>query len=107
MTDTELEDFMKEVSDLEYFEGKLRRAEKSGQNVDRLQRQIDLLEDAIIIYHEFRHPSSDELKLLKFGFSKGYIIRLLIDKYEHHIPPSLLVQTFMRKLQDDMDRRRP
>jgi len=110
MTESELEQFMQEVSDLKYFEGKLKRAqESSGSDTDRLERQIDLLEDAIIIYHETRLPSPVELDLLKFGFSKGYIVRLLTDKYghTHHIPPSLLVQTFMRKLRDDMDRRRP
>ena len=107
MTNEELEQFQQEVLDLKYFEGKLERARKSGHDVGRLEKQIDLLEDAIIIYHETRRPLPDELGLLRFGFSKGYIVRLLTDKYGHTnlIPQSLLVQTFMRKLQDDLDRR--
>ena len=108
MTNEELEHFQQEVLDLKYFEGELERARKSDiSSRSRLEKQIDLLEDAIIIYHQTRRPLPDELGLLKFGFSKGYVVRLLTDKYGHTnlIPQSLLVQTFMRKLQDDLDRR--
>jgi hypothetical protein len=69
--------------DLAYFQ---RKVEGRLPN-ERERYQIDLLEDAIVVYR-LRHK-------LRQG-----------DKYQH-IPASLLVQTFMRKLQDDVDRRRP
>ncbi len=109
MTENELEQFMRQVSDLEYFEGKLERAAKVEQAASRIKSQTDLLEDAIIIYQLAHRPQPEELELLKFGFSKRYIISLLADKYghTHQIPKSLLVQINMRELLDGMDRRRP
>ncbi len=72
--------------DLEYFREKLARMEdgRSFQAM-RARAQIALLEDAIKIYRLVSPPRED--------------------KYQHNIPASLLVQTFMRKLQNDLDRR--
>ena len=73
--------------DLEYFNMKLIRGLRAGDDIDKIRIQRKLLDDAITIYHLHRPPSID-------------------NKY-HQIPQSLLVQTFMRELQDGMDRRRP
>lgn len=45
--------------DLEYFERKKKEWLEKGlpqDTIDRLQKQIDLIEDAIVIYREHRPP---------------------------------------------------
>ena len=71
-------------ADLEYL--RMKAACANGRQLGKTLANIALLEDAILIYR-LRHKLQQE------------------DKYP--IPQSLLVQTFMRKFQDDMDRRRP
>jgi len=73
------------------------------------RNSVGILEDAILIYHSTRSPPPGELELLKFGFSKEFVVTILTDKYEHthQIPKSFLVQITMRELRDGMDRRRP
>jgi hypothetical protein len=101
MTDFNIESM---VSNWKYFQ---RVAERNPSATAR--NSVDILEDAILIYHAARSPPPEELELLKFGFNKGYVVRILTDKYGriHQIPESLLVQLYMRDLQDGMDRCRP
>ena len=110
-----------EEQDLEYFRKNLRRGLRLGHPTKKLEKQIELLEDAIVIYREQR-PAMKYLSLTpneiekndimvlveKFGFTEEDAESLIMhNKYVKRIPVSFLVQTFMRKLQNGMDRRRP
>ncbi len=95
-----------EEADLAYFRTKL----ESGLELTNAKnkKQLELIEDSIAIYHEHRPPNAEVTDLMKFGFSAEEAESLLDrHKYTHSIPNSFLVQTFMRKLQDGLDRRRP
>ncbi len=110
-----------EEQDLEYFRANLRRGLRLGHPTKKLEKQIELLEDAIVIYREQRPAmrnlswTSDEIEkneimvlVEKFGFTEEEAESLLKhNKYIMKIPVSFLVQTFMRKLQNGLDRRRP
>jgi len=138
-----------EEHDLEYFRKNLRRGLRLGHPTKKLEKQIELLEDALVIYREHRTAVElsggkvieaaedfsrryaahklkipltpeqiveNEIMMLveKFGFTEEQARSLAQhDKYLKDIeslkwiPRSLLVQTFMRKLQNGMDRRRP
>lgn len=71
-----------EEADIAYL--RMKAACASGRQLGKTLANIALLEDAIIIYR-LASPARE-------------------DKY-HNIPASLLVQTSMRKLRDDLDRR--
>jgi len=73
-------------SDLEYFREKMSQALISGRQFGKTKAQYELLKDSLVIYH-LTQPAR-------------------VDKY-HNIPQSLLVNLFVRKLQDGLDRRRP
>lgn len=67
--------------DIEHL--RMKAAMVSGRQLGKTLANIALLEDAVIIYR------------------LGHLRRK--DKY-HNIPASLLVQTFMRELHNDLDR---
>jgi hypothetical protein len=109
-----------EEQDLEYFRKNLLRGLRLGHPTKKLEKQIELLEDAVVIYREHRMTPKqiveNEIMMLveKFGFTEKEARSFAQhDKYLKDIeslkwiPRSLLVQTFMRKLQNGMDRRRP
>ena len=109
-----------EEQDLEYFRKNLHRGLRLGHPTKKLEKQIELLEDALVIYREHRMTpkqiAENEILILveKFGFEEEAARSLIQhDKYLKDIeslkwiPRSLLVQTFMRKLQNGMDRCRP
>jgi hypothetical protein len=97
-------------ADLAYYSKQVDKYAKRGdcENAERWRKRLHLLHDAVIIYHERRGLDPDVLNLVRFGFTvaeaKAMVARQ--DKY-HIIPASLLVQIFMRKFQNDLDRRRP
>jgi hypothetical protein len=62
-------------NDIGYFKWKLER-ETDPINKDCIQQQIDLLEDAIVIYHKHRLAESDELDTLCDLFVQWW--------YDHH-----------------------
>ena len=101
MTDFNIDEM---VSNWKYFQ-EIAEKYPSANAID----SVEIFEDAILVYHENRSSPPEELELLKFGFTKGYVVRILTDKYGriHQIPESLLVQLYTRDLQDGMDRRRP
>jgi hypothetical protein len=97
MTDAELEQFEREADRGLY------------SNDQALQAKLALLEDAIVVYRERRVPNADVTDLMHFGFTSEEAESILNKyRYTHAIPKSFLVQTFMRKIQNEwMDRRRP
>lgn len=98
-------EFTTESEDLAYLRKKAAFA--SGRQLGKTLANIALIEDAIIVYRIKGRVDSDVLNLMRFGFTIAEAMRMLAreDKYQHTIPASLLVQTFMRKLRDDLDRR--
>ena len=93
------------TDDLAYFNKQLARA-LDPTRAGMIKKQIELLEDAVIIYR-LDHGITDDVKeWMKFGFTKEEASSLMHKyRFTHSIPKSLLVQTSMRKLQDDLDRR--
>lgn len=93
-------------ADLKRFKTEWAQANAGSAYANLIKSQIDLLEDAVIVYHE-RRPS-EEVGLMRFGLSLDAATTIIEHRNKYHgIPASLLVPIFMRKLQDDMDRRRP
>jgi len=93
------------TDDLAYFNKQLARG-LAPARARMMKKQIELLEDAVIIYR-LDHGITDDVKeWMKFGFTKEEAV-VLMHKYRftHSIPKSFLVQTFMGKLRDELDRR--
>ena len=102
-------------SDLEYFQKKLDRALERGHSAERARKQLELIEDAVLIY-KLKRPQpfqgmlrrntdrgEDALDMFWDGEWKA-IPPPRDSKYS--IPSSLMVNIFMRKIQNGrVDRR--
>jgi uncharacterized protein YuzE len=92
-------------ADLAYFHKKLERGLRTP-SAERIRKQIELLEDAVIIYRLDNGITDDVKEWMKFGFTKEEAAALMHKyRFTHSIPKSFLVQTFMGKLRDELDRR--
>lgn len=86
-------------SDIAYYKAKLAQARSLGQPTKKIEKQLELLRDAIVIYREHRLAIKDSDATIiesEKDFARRFVKHKLT--YVPQIPNSLLVQIFMSEL---------
>ena len=84
-----------------YIDTGIVEAEKASKIINDFKNELRLEENERMLREELSEWT-------RFGFTQEEAMSLFLhNKYIRRIPASFLVQTFMRKLRNGMDRRRP